>query len=254
MLSGDRAGETGYRIDRAATSSPTSTSRPTRRRALQVALAAVRSSSGSTIAPASGVVEARRRRGRRRRRPSRRAVPELPALPVLRAPQPGAPSSFHYRGKRARSIRTACCSRRVLVRPRADHGHDELRTYRVDRIEGGSVVGERRRFERPAGSTSRRCSPPTQALRHRHRPHRHGVRVSTPTRAALVEREVGSDAARGRRNGAIEVDVPAPTTRRSPPGCSGSLDHAEVLSPKKVREASSTAAPHRPSRRRRSRR
>jgi predicted DNA-binding transcriptional regulator YafY len=62
------------------------------------------------------------------------------------------------------------------------------------------------------------------------------VRIS-PERAALVERDVGSDrVVARRRNGSIEVSVPAGNAAAFASWVLGLTDHAEVLSPKAVRE------------------
>ena len=63
------------------------------------------------------------------------------------------------------------------------------------------------------------------------------VRIA-PERAALVEREVGSDrVVARRRNGSIEVTVPASNAGAFASWVLGLAEHAEVLSPKPVRES-----------------
>ena len=120
-----------------------------------------------------------------------------------------------------------------------------LRTYRVDRISVGEIsggvqiVGEDGAFERPAGFDPRDVFP-TNAKQF-------GVAVDksvtarvriAPERAALVEREVGSHrVVARRRNGAIDVAVPASNPAAFASWVLGLTDHAEVLSPKAVREA-----------------
>jgi proteasome accessory factor B len=242
VLTGDRAGESGYRIDRARYELTDLDLEPDERRAIQLALAAVRSSSGSTItageqalwklggaqADVGAAVTA--------------SVPELPALPTLRrAAARRAVVSFAYRG-RDRLVDPYGLMLRdgfwyVLGR---DHGHDELRTYRVDRIAGEvKLVGESGAYDRPPGFDPRDVLPtdakqfgviddPSLTAR---------VRIA-PERAALVEREVGSDrVVARRRNGSIEVVVPASNQAAFASWVLGLTDHAEVLSPKAVREA-----------------
>jgi predicted DNA-binding transcriptional regulator YafY len=120
-----------------------------------------------------------------------------------------------------------------------DHGYDALRTYRVDRIEGCvDVVGAFGAFDRPTGFDPRTVFP-TDAKQFgivADRTITARVRID-PERAALVAREVGSErVAARRRNGAIEVVVPADNGPAFASWVFGLADHAEVLSPKKVRE------------------
>jgi predicted DNA-binding transcriptional regulator YafY len=119
-----------------------------------------------------------------------------------------------------------------------DHGHDGLRTYRVDRIAGGvEIVGEDHAFERPAGFDPRDVLP-TDAKQFGVAADTTSARVRiSPERAALVERDVGSDrVVARRRNGSIEVSVPAGNAAAFASWVLGLTDHAEVLSPKAVRE------------------
>jgi proteasome accessory factor B len=240
-LSGDRAGEMGYRIDRARYELADLDLEPDERRAIQLALAAVRSSSGSAITAGEQALwklgGAQVDIG-----PAVTAsVPELPALPALRrAAARRAVVAFTYRG-RARQVDPYGLLLRdgfwyVLGR---DHGHDELRTYRVDRIVGEvQVVGADGAFERPPGFDPREVFP-TEAKQFGvvgDRSVTARVRIA-PERAALVEREVGSDrVVARRRNGAIEVAVPASNPAALASWVLGLTDHAEVLSPKVVRE------------------
>ena len=246
VLTGDRAGESGYRIDRARFELADLDLEPDERRAIQLALAAVRSSSGSAITAGEhalwklGGVQVDVG-------PTVTAsVPELPALPTLRrAAARRAVVTFTYRGRPRRVDPYGLLLRDgfwyLLGR---DHGHDELRTFRVDRISvdriSGDVeiVGGDGAFERPAGFDPRDVLP-TNAKQF-------GVVVGksvtarvriAPERAALVEREVGSDrVVARRRNGAIEVAVPASNPAAFTSWVLGLTDHAEVLSPKAVRE------------------
>ncbi len=247
VLTGDRAGESGYRIDRARFELADLDLEPDERRAIQLALAAVRSSSGSAITAGEQALwklgGAEVDIG-----PAVTAnVPELPVLPTLRrAAARRAVVAFTYRGRPRRVDPYGLLLRDgfwyLLGR---DHGHDELRTYRVDRISVGEIsggvqiVGEDGAFERPAGFDPRDVFP-TNAKQF-------GVVVDksvtarvriAPERAALVEREVGSHrVVARRRNGAIDVAVPASNPAAFASWVLGLTDHAEVLSPKAVREA-----------------
>jgi predicted DNA-binding transcriptional regulator YafY len=258
VLSGDRAGESGYRIDRARYELRDLELAPDERRALQLAFAAVRSSTGSAITAgeqalwklgggqldAGSAVTA--------------SVPELPALPTLRdAVTRRAVVAFAYRG-RDREVDPYGLLLRggfwyLLGR---DHGHDELRTYRVDRIDGAvRVAGDDGAFARPPGFDPREVFPDdAKRLGSGDDGISARVRIS-PERAALVEREIGGDAVVARRrDGSIEVTVPASNAPAFTSWVLGLAEHAEVLGPKAVRDAfvarlRELAAPRRRSRR-----
>jgi predicted DNA-binding transcriptional regulator YafY len=211
-------------------------------RALQLAFAAVRSGSGAGITAGE---EALWKLGTERVDAGLAVtahVPELPVLPVLRdATARRVAVSFRYRG-RSRTIDPYGLLLRngfwyVLGH---DHGHDELRTYRVDRVEGEvAIAGAAGSFQRPEGFDPRAVFPSEakhfgivddEAVTAR-------VRISKD-RAIIVERELGSDRVvrRGKR-GWIDIDVPFAN-----PGAFGSwvlglVDHAEVLSPPEARAA-----------------
>jgi proteasome accessory factor B len=240
-LSGDRAGEMGYRIDRARYELADLDLEPDERQALQLALAAVRSSSGSTIAAGEQALW-KLGGGQVDRGPAVTAsLPELPALPVLRgaaARRAVVAFTYHGRGRRIDPYGLLLRDGFWYVLGR-DHGYDELRTYRVDRIEGGvGIVGEDGAFARPSGFDPRTVFP-TDAKQFGivgDRTVTARVRIDA-ARAALVEREVGSErVVARRRNGAIEVIVPAANEAAFASWVLGLADHAEVLSPKKVRE------------------
>jgi proteasome accessory factor B len=241
VLSGDRAGESGYRIDRARYELADLALEPDERRALQLALAAVRSSSGSAITAGEQALwklgSAQLDAG-----PAVTAsVPELPALPVLRsavARRAVVAFTYHERPRRIDPYGLMLRGGFWYVLGR-DHGHDELRTYRVDRIAGSvEVVGDDGAFERPPGFDPREVLP-TDAKQFGvvgDRAVIARVRIA-PERAALVEREVGSErVVARRRSGAIEVAVPASNSAAFASWVLGLADHAEVLSPKAVRD------------------
>jgi predicted DNA-binding transcriptional regulator YafY len=170
-------------------------------------------------------------------------VPELPSLPVLRdATARRATVSFRYHG-RARDVDPYGLLLRngfwyVLGR---DHGHDEQRTYRVDRIEGDvRISSDDRAFERPAGFDPRAAFPSEakhfgvgvgdDAVTAR-------VRISKD-RAVIVERELGSERVvrRGKR-GWIDIEVPFSNPAAFGSWVLGLVDHAEVLAPPEARAA-----------------
>ena len=242
VLTGSRAGESGYRIDRARYELADLDLEADERRALQLALAAVRSSSGSAITAGEQALwklgGAQLDAG-----PAVTAnVPELPALPTLRhAAARRTVVTFIYRQRQRRVDPYGLMLRDgfwyVLGR---DHGHDELRTYRVDRIEGDvQIVGDDGAFQRPVGFDPRDVFPADakQFGVAGDKPVTARVRIA-PERAALVEREVGSDrVVARRRNGSIEVTVPASNAGAFASWVLGLAEHAEVLSPKPVRES-----------------
>jgi predicted DNA-binding transcriptional regulator YafY len=244
IRTGDAAGTTAYRIDRDRYELTGLDLEPDETRALQMAFAAVRSGSGAGI---SAGEEALWKLGGARVDAGLAVtahVPELPSLPVLRdATARRATVSFRYHD-RPRDVDPYGLLLRngfwyVLGR---DHGHDEQRTYRVDRIEGDvRISSDDRSFARPAGFDPRAAFPSEakhfgvvvgdeEAVTAR-------VRISKD-RAVIVEREVGSERVvrRGKR-GWIDIEVPF-----SNPGAFGSwvlglVDHAEVLAPREARAA-----------------
>ncbi len=241
VLSGDRAGESGYRIDRARYELADLDLAEDERRAIQLALAAVRSPSGSAITAGEQALWKLGGGQLDIGQTVTANVPELPALPTIRrAVARRAVIGFSYRGHDRRVDPYGLMLRDgfwyVLGR---DHGHDELRTYRVDRVAGDvEIIGEDHAFERPAGFDPRDVLP-TDAKQFGVAGDKATVaRVRiAPERAGLVEREVGSDrVVARRRNGAIEVVVPAGNAAAFASWALGLTDHAEVLSPKAVRD------------------
>lgn len=144
VLGGDQAGETAYRIDRARYEMTGLQLDDDERRALQVAVAATRSDAGQegvwklggSVVQASSVVA---------------NVPQLVALPTLReAVGAHRPVTFRYRDAERRLDPYGLLLRRgfwyVIGH---DHGHDERRTYRVDRIEGDVTIDQSAIFRPP---------------------------------------------------------------------------------------------------------
>jgi proteasome accessory factor B len=232
VLSGQHAGASAYWIDRDRYELADLRLEPDEMRALQVAVAATRPTAGQDalwklgVETVDGGVEITA------------SVPEVAALPVLRdAAARRATVGFEYRG-RARHLDPYG----LLLRDGFwyvvghDHEHGEVRTYRVDRIGGDVVAGERDEFARPEGFDLRAAFPsdPKQlgaeadatAAR---------VRVDAG-RAVAVERELGAErVVARRRGGAIEVEVPCANVAAFRSWVLGLLDHAEVLGPPEVR-------------------
>lgn len=242
IQSGDRAGMSVYWIDRDHYELADLQLEPEETRALQMAFAAVRSTSGAGITAGEEALWKVGGASVDGDSTVSANLPELPALPVLRdAASRRATVSFRYHD-RPRSVDPYGLMLRngfwyVLGR---DHGHDEQRTFRVDRIEGTVArSGPDRSFERPLDFDPREALP-TQAVKF-------GVvdddtvtaEVSiSPDRAVIVEREVGSDrVVRRNDDGAIVVAVPCANLWAFGTWVLGMVDHAEVLSPPAVRTA-----------------
>jgi proteasome accessory factor B len=236
VLSGDRAGQTGYLVDRRRYELRLDLASD-ERRALQVAVAAVHTGvdwaddallklgvDDDEAAGAAPVATA--------------AVPSLPALPVLlEANTNRSTVSFHYHGRRRRLDPYGLLTRDgfwyVIGH---EHERGEQRTYRVDRIEGHVEAGSPDAFAVPDDFDVRTAmardpkaigAEPAQAL----------VLVDG-VRAAKVERETGADAVTERRpDGAIVVRVPAGNPDAFRSWVLGLGEHAVVLGPPEVRAA-----------------
>lgn len=233
VLSGGDAGRTGYRIDRRRYELADLQLTDDERHALQTAVAAARLDQGvfgllklGAAADGSTDVVAN--------------VPDLPGLPPLReAVATRSEVTFGYRA-RARTVHPYA----LLLRDGFwyvigfDPAAGEVRTYRVDRIEGEVVVGAAGVFERPADFDPRQAFPadpkaigeigdtdPAEA----------SVLVDA-SRASRVEREVGTAAVTDRRpDGSITVTVPCRNVPAFRSWLFGLGVHAEVLAPAEVR-------------------
>jgi proteasome accessory factor B len=234
VLEGDRAGATGYWIDRAAYELPALALTASERQALQLAVAAVRvgGESGGLALLKLGVGDGDGEAG-----PLVAALPSLPALPVLfDANARRASVRFSYRG-RERSVDPYG----LLTRDGfwyvvgLEHQSAQRKTFRVDRIEGEVSVGEAGAVEVPAGFDVATAVPddpkqlgdgsPAEAL----------VAVDA-LRAASVVREVGEGAVVERRpGGEVVVRVPCTNLAAFRSWVLGLLEHAEVVEPPEVR-------------------
>ena len=193
VAGGAYAGQTRYRIDRRAYELDDLDLDPDEMRALQVAVAAVRTGSSTgkdAIWKLGGALGDER--------PAVSAViPERPELPVIRqAVSARASIDFDYRGE-PRTIDPWGLLLRGGFWYVIGHDHDrgERRTFRVDRFDGGVEgirVGAAASFERPSSFDPRTAFPadPKQigvvdddAVEAR-------VRIG-PQRASAVERELG---------------------------------------------------------------
>ncbi|HSM67831.1 MAG TPA: WYL domain-containing protein [Ilumatobacteraceae bacterium] len=236
------AGQSRYRIDRRAYELDDLDLADDEMRALQVAVAAVRTGSGvgreaiwklgGTLGDARPAVSA--------------SLPDRPELPILRAAVASrSPVEFSYRGER-RTLEPWG----LLLRGGFWYviGHDRLRdgqrTFRVDRFgDDELVVGEPGSFERPGSFDPRSAFPsdPKQIGPKQigsdggvERPVDALVRVDA-VRAAAVERELGSERVVRRGDDGIVVEVPASNLPAFRSWVLGLLDHAVVLEPPAVR-------------------
>ena len=235
---GPYAGQTVYRIDRRAYELADLDLAPDEMRALQIAVAAVRTGSpagqeaiwklGGTLGDERPSVSA--------------VVPDRPELPVIRAAVASRSTiGFSYRGEPRRLDPWGLLLRGgfwyVIGH---DHDRNEQRTFRVDRFDpdpDGITVGESGSYERPPSFDPRSAFPAdpkeighdafdgVQAL----------VRVDH-VRSAAIERELGSDRVVLRDDQGVVVSVPASNLPAFRSWVLGLLDHAVVLEPVDVRE------------------
>jgi predicted DNA-binding transcriptional regulator YafY len=234
VLSGHRAGATGYRIDRARYELAELDLEPDERRALQVAVAAIRPAAGqealwklgAEAVEAGAAVTA--------------VVPDVAGLPVLRDAAAGRSTvTFRYRGKERRLDPYGLLLRGGFWYVVGhDHEHDEVRTYRVDRIEDGVTAGPPGQFERPVDFDLAASFPADPKLLGAESPDATARVLVDAIRAAAVERELGSERVRARHDdGAVEFDVPCANAAAFRSWVLGLLDYAEVLEPSDVRTA-----------------
>jgi len=238
-VGGEYAGQTRYWIDRATYELDELDLDADEMRALQVAVAAVRTGSTTgqdAIWKLGGAIGGEH--------PSVSAVlPDRPELPVIRAAVATRSSmSFSYRGAPRRLDPWG-----VLLRGGFwyvvghDHDREAKRTFRVDRFDGGAdaiVVGEPGAFQRPE-SFDPRTAFPTDPKQIGHAPD-DGVEARVlidGLRAGAVERELGAERVVARHdNGDIEVMVPATNLDAFRSWVLGLLEHAVVIGPPEVRD------------------
>lgn len=236
VLSGDQAGQTAYRIDRRRYELADLELDDDERRALQLAVAAVRSDE-------SWGREGLLKLGAGGERPSRSVaatVPTFEALPPLReAVAAKATVRFSYRDQSR-----ALDPYGLLLRDGYwyvighDHQHAQVRTYRVDRIAGTVAVGAAAAFERPGDFDIRTVFPADPKLLGDAEAEvsRAVVRIDA-TRAALVAGEVGEAAVvRRRADASIEVEVPCVNRDAFRSWLLGLTTHAVVISPDDLRD------------------
>ncbi len=238
VQTGDRfAGQTRYRIDRASYELDDLDLDPDEMRALQVAVATVRTDSGvgrEALLKLGGGAESVDRP------PVSAVLPDRPELPMIRsAVATRSPVTFTYRGEQ-RTVEPWG----VLLRGGFWYlvGHDRLRdakrTFRIDRFDGEIDVGEADAFERPIDFDPRTAFPadPKQIGHAIDDAVEATVRVSA-MRAPATERELGADRVVARHpDGSIDVLVPATNLDAFRSWVIGLVDHAVVLGPAHVRD------------------
>jgi len=237
VAGGPYAGQTVYRIDRRAYELADLELDPDEMRALQVAVAAVRTGSAAgqeAIWKLGGALGDERP-------PVSAVVPDRPELPVIRSAVASRSTiEFSYRGEPRRLDPWGLLLRGgfwyVIGH---DHDRDEQRTFRVDRFDpdpDGITVGEPGSYERPPSFDPRSAFPAdpkeighdafdgVQALVH-----------VDHLRAAAVERELGGERVVRRDDQGIVVSVPASNLPAFRSWVLGLLEHAVVLEPVDVR-------------------
>jgi proteasome accessory factor B len=235
---GDFAGQTRYWIDRRTYELAALDLDPDEMRALQVAVAAVRTGSalgqeaiwklGGTLGDVRPPVSA--------------SIPQRPELPILRSAIAGRCSiEFSYRGEQRHLDPWGLLLRGgfwyVIGH---DHGRNSQRTFRVDRFDGGPdgvVVGPPGAFERPPSFDPRSAFPadPKQ-IGHDADEGIDAVVFVDRLRATAVERELGSDRVLRRDGDGIVVTVPASNLPAFRSWLLGLTDHAVVLGPEEIRD------------------
>jgi len=230
VLSGNDAGKTGYLIDRARYELADLRLEPDEQAALQVAVAAARLGEGNF-----GLLKLGAARGNA---PVVVAnIPELDALPFLReAAALRAEASFEYHGReRHMHPYTLMLSEGFWYVIGHDLGYDEVRTYRVDRIDGAVTVGEPDVFSRP-DDFDPRAKFPADARMLGDEPDARATVLIDAARVATLADDLGSDALVERRSdGSLVVSVPCTNLDAFRSWLFGLGVHAEVLGPPEVR-------------------
>jgi len=235
VLGGDQAGETAYSIDRVRYELRGLDLDDDERHALQMAVATLRSETGQdavwklggSAVPTSTVVA---------------NVVQLPSLPALRsavAERRSVRFSYH-------AVERTLDPYGLLLREGFwyvmghDNGHDQVRTYRVDRIEGEVSPIDGSSFDRPADFDARAVFPADAKLLGDVGERRNAqVAVFGPT-AEIVRRDLGdaavtADSTTGGPAGATVFEVPCTNLDAFRSWVLGLGVHAEVVGPPEVR-------------------
>ncbi|MFP5486847.1 MAG: helix-turn-helix transcriptional regulator, partial [Acidimicrobiia bacterium] len=231
---GEFAGQTRYWIDRAHYEMRGLELDEDEMRALQVAMAATRP--GSAVAQdalwkvGAGLLD--------EQAPVAAIVPDLPTLPVLREAVSARTSvAFRYR-----DVDRTVDPWGLLLRDGfwyligLDHGREERRTYRIDRIQGAVDAVPGSGFERPVGFDPRDAFPDDPKAIGADPTRPDAIVLVDARRAGRAERELGADRVRRRHDdGSVEVAVPCGNEPAFRSWLLGYLDAAEVLAPDDVR-------------------
>jgi proteasome accessory factor B len=232
VLGGDQAGETGYLIDRDRYELRGLHLDDDERHALQMAVATIRSDAGQeglwklggSVLPSSSVVT---------------NVVQHEALPTLRAASGTRTSvGFRYRGTdRVLDPYGLLLREGFWYVIGHDHHHREVRTYRVDRIEGEVAVLAGETFDRPDGFDVRAAFPADAKLLGDADDGASSAEVMVdPPLADVVRGELGADAVVSEDgSGAVVFRVPCVNRDAFRSWVLGLGQHAEVLAPPEVR-------------------
>jgi predicted DNA-binding transcriptional regulator YafY len=169
------------------------------------------------------------------------AVPELAAIPVdprlvrlFGAVAECRPLEFRYRDV----SRTVDPYRLDFVRGHwyvsgYDHGREDERNFRIDRIDGDVTVGPPRSFERPSTAVPGAQLDPWQLGEGE--PLTGRVLVDAE-QAAIAVGVAGADAVETRDDGSVVVELPVTNRDGFRSFVLGFLEHAEVLDPPELRD------------------
>jgi predicted DNA-binding transcriptional regulator YafY len=236
VLSGDRAGATGYWIDRSRYSLPDLGLTEDETRALQLAVATVHLGEdwGGDALLKIGSSEPDRDPGER---PIVAALASSPDLPQLfAANSERATVSFGYRGRPRRLDPYGLLARSGFWYVMGfDHDAGEVRTYRVDRVEGPVVAGPGGAFEIPSGFDPADTFPADAKMVGEGEVVSARVWISA-AQAPTVVRELGEAAVAERRpDGDVVVTVPYANRWALRAWVAGLVDDAEILEPEDLR-------------------
>ena len=237
VAGGPYAGQTRYSIDRRSYELTGLDLAPDEVRALQIAVAAVRTGSsaskdaiwklGGALGSARPAVSA--------------VVPDRPELPTLRAAVASKSTvTFGYRGER-RTVDPWGLLLRGGFWYVTGHDHDrhERRTFRVDRFDAAATqidVGPPGAFERPTSFDPRTALPVDPKEIGAADDQIVAVVEVDALRASAVEAELGPERVTERRaDGSVRFRVPAGNGPAFRSWVLGLLDHARVIEPAPVR-------------------